>query len=107
MELIVSTASLHHWTDVGAVIASLARVLRPDGRMWIYDIRWVPADGVRSASSGLGHRVERTLLRTGWFPAPLFQRLAIEPAGRPRYRFSPSGRAIDPLPQFRTSDEAG
>jgi ubiquinone/menaquinone biosynthesis C-methylase UbiE len=28
VDLIVSTASLHHWNDVGAVIASLGRVLR-------------------------------------------------------------------------------
>lgn len=80
VDLIVSTASLHHWTDVGAAIASLGRVVRPDGRMWIYDIRGVPARRVRAAASDLGRRVERTLVRTGWFPAALFQRLAIEPA---------------------------
>lgn len=80
VDLIVSTVSLHHWTDVGAVIASLGRVLRPDGRMWIYDIRLVRAGGVRAAASDLGRRVDRTLVRTGWFPAALFQRLAIEPA---------------------------
>ncbi len=80
VDLIVSTASLHHWTDVGAVIASLGRVLRPDGRLWIYDLRLVPAGRVRAAASDLGRRVDRTLVRTGWFPAALFQRLAIEPA---------------------------
>src|SRR5262249_37756171 len=79
VDLIVSTASLHHWTDVGAVIASLDRVLRPDGRMWIYDIRWVSAASVRAASAGLGRRVDRAVVRTGRFPAALFQRLAIEP----------------------------
>jgi ubiquinone/menaquinone biosynthesis C-methylase UbiE len=73
VDLIVSTASLHHWTDAGAVIASLARVLRPDGRMWIYDLRPVPAGSVRAASSDLGRRVDRSLVRTGWFPAALFQ----------------------------------
>jgi ubiquinone/menaquinone biosynthesis C-methylase UbiE len=80
VDLIVSTASLHHWTDIGAVIASLDRVVRPDGRMWIYDIRWVSAASVRAASAGLGRRVDRALVRTGWFPAALFQRLAIESA---------------------------
>jgi ubiquinone/menaquinone biosynthesis C-methylase UbiE len=80
VDLIVSTASLHHWTDVGAVIASLDRVLRPHGRMWIYDLRWVSAASVRAASAGRGRRVDRALVRTGWFPAALFQRLAIEPA---------------------------
>jgi ubiquinone/menaquinone biosynthesis C-methylase UbiE len=85
VDLIVSTASLHHWTDAGAVIASLDRVLHPHGRMWIYDIRWVSARGVRNASAGFGRRVDRALVRTGRFPAALFQRLAIEP-----------GRGADP-----------
>lgn len=80
VDLIFSTASLHHWTDVGAVIASLDRVLQPDGRTWIYDVRWVSSAGVRTASAGLGRRVDRDLVRTGWFPAALFQRLAIESA---------------------------
>jgi ubiquinone/menaquinone biosynthesis C-methylase UbiE len=80
VDLIVSTASLHHWTDIGAVLASLGRVLRPDGRMWIYDLRLVPAGSVRTAARDLGRRVDRTLVRTGWFPAALYQRLAIQPA---------------------------
>jgi len=80
VDLIVSTASLHHWTDAPAVIASLDRVLRPEGRMWIYDMRWVQASGVQSAAARLDRRVDRTLVRTGWLPAALFQRLAIERA---------------------------
>jgi len=80
VDLIVSTASLHHWVDVGAALASLGRVLRPDGRMWIYDMRLIPTGSVQAAASDLGRRVDRTLVRTGWFPAALFQRLAIEPA---------------------------
>jgi ubiquinone/menaquinone biosynthesis C-methylase UbiE len=80
VDMIVSTASLHHWTDVGAVIASLTRVLRADGRMWIYDMRWVSAESVRTATAG--RRVDRALVRTGRFPAALFQRLAVEPASR-------------------------
>lgn len=82
VDLIVSTASLHHWTDVSAVIASLNRVLRPQGRIWIYDFRWVSAGSMRAAAAGLGRRLDRALVRTGWFPAALFQRLAIEPATR-------------------------
>jgi ubiquinone/menaquinone biosynthesis C-methylase UbiE len=80
VDVVVSTASLHHWSDVGAVIGSLDRVLRPDGCMWIYDFRWVTAAGVRAASARLGRRVDRALVRTGWFPVALFQRLAIEGA---------------------------
>lgn len=79
-DLVVSTASLHHWVDVRPVLASLDRVLRPDGRMWVYDLRLIPAGRARAAAADLGRRVDRTLVRTGWFPAALFQRLAIEPA---------------------------
>jgi ubiquinone/menaquinone biosynthesis C-methylase UbiE len=76
-DLIISTASLHHWADAGAVIASLGRVLRPGGQMLIYDFRPVPAGRVYSAARNLGSRVDRTLVRTGRFPAALFQRLAV------------------------------
>jgi ubiquinone/menaquinone biosynthesis C-methylase UbiE len=79
VDLVVSTASLHHWSDVGAVIASLDRVLRPEGRMWIYDMRWISPERLRAASAGLDRRVDRALVRTGRFPA-FIQRLAIEPA---------------------------
>lgn len=79
VDLIVSTASLHHWADVGAVIASLSRVIRPGGQMWIYDFRLVPAGRVRSAAQNLGSRVDRSLVHTGRFPAALFQRLAVRP----------------------------
>lgn len=77
VDLIVSTASMHHWADAGAVVASLGRVLRPGGQMLIYDFRPVPAGRVYSAARNLGSRVDRTLVRTGRFPAALFQRLAV------------------------------
>lgn len=40
-DLIVSTISQHHWTDPGAALRELNRVLRPRGQAWIYDFRWV------------------------------------------------------------------
>lgn len=80
VDMIVSTASLHHWADADAVVASLGRVLRPDGRMWIYDFRLVPSGRVRAAARDLSRRTDRTLIRTGRFPAALFQRLAVDPA---------------------------
>lgn len=84
VDLIVSTASMHHWADVGAVIASLGRVLRPGGQLWIYDFRIVPAGRVRSAARKLDSRVDRTLVRTGWFPVAVFQRLAVYPMPSPQ-----------------------
>ena len=38
-DLVVSTISQHHWTDPGAGLRELNRVLRPDAQAWIYDLR--------------------------------------------------------------------
>lgn len=80
VDLIVSTASMHHWSDVAAVMSSLDRVLRPEGRMWIYDIRWVPAGKVRASSASAGRRMTRTLVPPGSFPVAFFQRLDVSAA---------------------------
>lgn len=38
VDLVVSTLSLHHWTEPADVFAEIARVLRPDGAALIYDL---------------------------------------------------------------------
>lgn len=38
-DLVVSTLSLHHWSDPAAVFAEIGRVLRPGGIALIYDLR--------------------------------------------------------------------
>lgn len=38
-DLVVSTLSLHHWSDPVAVFDEIARVLRPGGRFLIFDFR--------------------------------------------------------------------
>jgi ubiquinone/menaquinone biosynthesis C-methylase UbiE len=38
-DLVVSTLSMHHWSDPAAGLAEIARVLRPGGRALIWDLR--------------------------------------------------------------------
>jgi ubiquinone/menaquinone biosynthesis C-methylase UbiE len=39
LDLVVSTLSLHHWSDPVAVLNEIARVLRPGGSFLIFDLR--------------------------------------------------------------------
>lgn len=48
-DLVVSSMSQHHWTDVEGALRSLRRVLRPGGRLWIYDVRFVLRRAARAA----------------------------------------------------------
>jgi SAM-dependent methyltransferase len=38
-DIVVSTLSVHHWDDPSAGLAEIARVLKPDGRALIWDLR--------------------------------------------------------------------
>jgi SAM-dependent methyltransferase len=38
-DLVVSTLSMHHWTQRSAGLTEIARVLRPDGRALVWDLR--------------------------------------------------------------------
>jgi ubiquinone/menaquinone biosynthesis C-methylase UbiE len=38
-DAVVSTLSSHHWADPVAAVAEQARVLRPGGQLWIFDLR--------------------------------------------------------------------
>jgi ubiquinone/menaquinone biosynthesis C-methylase UbiE len=45
-DLVVSSLSAHHWEDPDAGAAEIARVLRPGGRLLIYDFKDAPYDAV-------------------------------------------------------------
>jgi SAM-dependent methyltransferase len=46
-DLVVSTLSMHHWTDATTGLNEIARVLRPNGRALVWDFRrgFVPLHG--------------------------------------------------------------
>jgi ubiquinone/menaquinone biosynthesis C-methylase UbiE len=62
VDLVVSSLSLHHWTDVPAGLAEIRRVLCPGSQAWIYDLRAVLR---RVASNAQRHRIDAALAPLG------------------------------------------
>jgi ubiquinone/menaquinone biosynthesis C-methylase UbiE len=69
VDLIVSSLSMHHWDDPAAAVPELSRVLRPGGRVRIYDFPFAPFDVLAGAARSLsvlnGHEPRRTRIRSG------------------------------------------
>lgn len=49
IDVVVSSLSAHHWADVGRAITEQARVLRPGGSLWVFDLRGKSAPGLYDA----------------------------------------------------------
>jgi ubiquinone/menaquinone biosynthesis C-methylase UbiE len=68
-DLIVSSLSLHHWDQPEAAVPELARILRPGGRVYIYDFPFAPfdklAEAARTQSVLNAGPPEPTTMRTG------------------------------------------
>lgn len=81
IDLVVSTLSMHHWPAIEPAAAELARVLRPGGRVLIYDFRFTPMEKAIAALGATAKlssaRAVRTPVRTGWYPVAVFARLAV------------------------------
>lgn len=81
VDLVVSTLSSHHWAEPAAAVPEMARVLRPGGRAYIYDLRSGPFDtlvaSARDRSLFTGATPQRTLVRIGALPWPRLTRLAL------------------------------
>jgi ubiquinone/menaquinone biosynthesis C-methylase UbiE len=83
-DLIISTMSQHHWADAAGGLRELRRVLRPGGRIWIYDLRFA-LRGAETAARAAFPSVTPTRepLRTGWLPIHLLARLVVDPTRTP------------------------
>jgi SAM-dependent methyltransferase len=82
VDVVVSTLSLHHWSDPAAVFYEIARVLRPGGVALVYDIGLLSATPAElaafAADAGLG---EDELVREpvrGAIGARMFVRFRLE-----------------------------
>jgi ubiquinone/menaquinone biosynthesis C-methylase UbiE len=76
-DVIVSSLSQHHWTNPEGGLRDLRRVLRPGGRLWIYDARWALGRATVAARALFNPAsVRREPLRTGRLPVRLIGRLS-------------------------------
>ena len=80
-DFVVSTISMHHWYELEQPLRELYRVLRPGGRLWIYDFRFIKAHTVEKAVASTpfaGTVLEHMLVRTGFLPFAFYKRFALQ-----------------------------
>jgi ubiquinone/menaquinone biosynthesis C-methylase UbiE len=68
-DVVVTSLSMHHWDRPADAVPELARVLRPGGRLFVYDLGHAPFDVLTDTARerGLlrGRPVRPTTIRTG------------------------------------------
>jgi len=80
-DVVVSTISMHHWSELEQPLRELYRVMRPGGWVWIYDFRFVKAQAVEKALAStpfVETPLEYSLVRTGFLPFALYRRFALQ-----------------------------
>ena len=74
-DVVVTSYSMHHWDRPADAVPELARVLRPGGRLYVYDFGHAPFDRLtetaRERALFTGGPVRNTQIRTG---VPFFSR---------------------------------
>ena len=67
VDLVVSSISMHHWTDPAAGLREVVRVLRPGAQAWIYDVRPMVRRAARmTLSADVAVHLESPLTGTAW-----------------------------------------
>lgn len=80
-DVVVSTISMHHWHELEQPLRELQRVLRPGGRLWIYDFRFVKTEVVEKAQASTpfaGMQLDHQPVKTGLWPFALYKRFALQ-----------------------------
>ena len=80
-DLVVSTISLHHWHELEQPLRELYRVLRPGGKLWIYDARFIKTEVVEKAQASTPFaetQLEYQLVRKGLWPFAIYRRFALQ-----------------------------
>ena len=103
VDLVVSSLSMHHWTDPAAGLREVVRVLRPGAQAWIYDVRPMIWRAARM-TPGLGTevRVESPLTKT-WWVNPIVDsslRKPLQGRGRSVKTAPDSDKSGSPMPRW-------
>jgi ubiquinone/menaquinone biosynthesis C-methylase UbiE len=78
VDVVVTSASIRHWDNHVGSVLELDRVLRPGGRLYIYDLGMSPFEELAEAAHDRGilhaRPVRRTRIRTGTIVLPTLVR---------------------------------
>jgi len=77
VDLVVSTLSAHHWSDMPAALRELDRVLRPGAEAWIYDLRFAAYGPEDLARIGAEAGIEPVRLSRSIVPGRLVRPFAL------------------------------
>lgn len=81
VDVAVSTLSLHHWRDPAAILRELHRMVRPGGRVLIYDLRFSYSGRQLAAfvaqTPFAAGDVAHAPLRAGWVPVAALARFEL------------------------------
>jgi ubiquinone/menaquinone biosynthesis C-methylase UbiE len=67
-DVVVASYSAHHWEDPAAAVPEIGRVLRPGGRLVLYDFDRAPYDALDTAASDWTVAHDRFRLGIPFFP---------------------------------------